>query len=95
METIDRAALISMQPRAVASKRDQIGERNISVVPHQRTRLISRSHVDDQVTIIATRSLPLAVLTPMSRNDYQIHDFDLERRPRFISSSGTEELGSA
>src|SRR3989442_3604949 len=35
VETIDRAALISVQPCAVASKRDQIGERNIGVVPHE------------------------------------------------------------
>src|SRR6266568_4931494 len=63
VETIDRATLIPMQPRAVASKRDQIGERNVSVVPHERTRLIQRSYVADQVTKIATRSLPLAVLT--------------------------------
>ena len=35
VETIDRAALVSMQPGAVASKRDQIGERNISVIPHE------------------------------------------------------------
>src|SRR5260370_19017417 len=74
VKTIDRAALISMQPCAVASKRDQIGERNISVVPHERTRLIPQSHVGDQVRKIATRSLPLAVLTSLR------HDPTLVRR---------------
>src|SRR6266436_2781916 len=65
VKTINRAPLISMQPRAVTSKCDQMGERNISVVPHGRPRLIPRSDVDDQVTKIATRSLPLAVLTSL------------------------------
>src|SRR5213593_643910 len=63
VETIDRATLISMQPRAMASKRDQIGGRNIGVVPHERTRLISCSALSHQVTRLATRSLPLLVLT--------------------------------
>ena len=39
VETIDRAPVISMQPRAVASKRDQIGERSVSVVPHERSAI--------------------------------------------------------
>ena len=34
VETIDRAALVTMEPRTIRTERDQIAEREIGGVPH-------------------------------------------------------------
>src|SRR5258708_32395789 len=82
VETIDRAALVPVQPGAVTAERDQIGERNVGVVPHE-SRLISPRAVNNQVAIVldhpvatargtdltdpdATESVPRAVATGSS-----------------------------
>src|SRR5260370_29489101 len=98
MEAIDRAALVSVQPGSVTAEGDQISERNVGVIPHGcQPRLISRSDARDQVSNIATRSLPLPVLTSLRAffSERGKHETKLRRLPIFGTASKLASQASA